>query len=63
MQECSRPYLSNFFYVLSSSVKGFNFKLVKGPCITEDTAFCFVALNGLPGSYIKHFMSEIGHEA
>ncbi|KAJ3511166.1 hypothetical protein NLJ89_g4257 [Agrocybe chaxingu] len=37
-------------------------ELVGGPCITEDTALCYVALNGLPGPYIKHFMAEIGHE-
>jgi len=37
-------------------------ELVKGPCITEDTALCFVALNGLPGPYIKYFMTQIGHE-
>ncbi|KAF8806192.1 Ham1-like protein [Phlegmacium glaucopus] len=37
-------------------------ELVKGPCITEDTALCFVALNGLPGPYIKYFMTSIGHE-
>jgi len=36
--------------------------LVKGPCITEDTALCFVALNGLPGPYIKYFMTQIGHD-
>lgn len=33
-----------------------------GPCITEDTALCFKALNGLPGPYIKYFMKELGHE-
>jgi inosine triphosphate pyrophosphatase len=32
-----------------------------GPCITEDTALCFKALNGLPGPYIKYFMKELGH--
>jgi len=37
-------------------------ELVKGPCITEDTALCFVALNGLPGPYVKYFMTQIGHE-
>ncbi|RDB19868.1 Inosine triphosphate pyrophosphatase [Hypsizygus marmoreus] len=31
-------------------------------CITEDTALCYAALNGLPGPYIKHFMIEVGHE-
>ncbi len=35
---------------------------VGGPCLTEDTALCYVALKGLPGPYIKHFMQTIGHE-
>jgi inosine triphosphate pyrophosphatase len=33
-----------------------------GPCITEDTALCFDALQGLPGPYIKHFLSTLGHD-
>jgi len=37
-------------------------ELVGGPCITEDTALCFKALNGLPGPYIKYFLAELGHE-
>ncbi|KAF8720843.1 hypothetical protein AX14_010674 [Amanita brunnescens Koide BX004] len=36
--------------------------IIGGPCITEDTALCFKALNGLPGPYIKHFMASVGHE-
>jgi inosine triphosphate pyrophosphatase len=35
-------------------------ELLQGPCITEDTALCFEALNGLPGPYIKHFMTSLG---
>ncbi|KAF9057511.1 inosine triphosphate pyrophosphatase-like protein [Panaeolus papilionaceus] len=35
---------------------------IGGPCITEDTALCFDALNGLPGPYVKQFMQEVGHE-
>jgi inosine triphosphate pyrophosphatase len=31
-------------------------------CVTEDTALCFKALNGLPGPYIKDFMANLGHE-
>ncbi|TRM67468.1 inosine triphosphate pyrophosphatase-like protein [Schizophyllum amplum] len=31
-----------------------------GPCITEDTALCFEAMNGLPGPYIKHFLASLG---
>ncbi|KAL7282761.1 Maf/Ham1 [Trametes coccinea BRFM310] len=37
-------------------------ELLGGPCITEDTALCFEALNGLPGPYIKYFLKELGHE-
>lgn len=35
-------------------------RLVGGPVITEDTALCFDALNGLPGPYIKWFMEDVG---
>ncbi|WWC89270.1 inosine triphosphate pyrophosphatase [Kwoniella dendrophila CBS 6074] len=31
-------------------------------CVTEDTALCFEALNGLPGPYIKDFLGNLGHE-
>ncbi|KAI8982420.1 inosine triphosphate pyrophosphatase [Mycotypha africana] len=34
---------------------------LNGPCITEDTALCFNAMNGLPGPYIKWFQDSIGH--
>ncbi|KAI0638644.1 Maf/Ham1 [Trametes polyzona] len=37
-------------------------ELLGGPCITEDTALCFKALNGLPGPYIKYFLKELGHD-
>ncbi|KAF8076895.1 inosine triphosphate pyrophosphatase-like protein [Lyophyllum atratum] len=37
-------------------------ELTGAACITEDTALCYAALNGLPGPYIKHFMAEVGHE-
>ncbi|MBW0483134.1 hypothetical protein O181_022849 [Austropuccinia psidii MF-1] len=37
-------------------------KLLGGPCITEDTALCFKAMNGLPGPYIKWFLKELGLE-
>jgi inosine triphosphate pyrophosphatase len=37
-------------------------RALKGPCITEDTALCFKAMNGLPGPYIKYFLKELGHE-
>ncbi|THH07924.1 hypothetical protein EW146_g9162 [Bondarzewia mesenterica] len=37
-------------------------ELVNGPCIVEDTALCFKAMNGLPGPYIKFFLKELGHE-
>jgi len=35
---------------------------IGGPCIVEDTALCFKALNGLPGLYIKSFLAELGHD-
>ncbi|EPZ33598.1 Inosine triphosphate pyrophosphatase, partial [Rozella allomycis CSF55] len=38
----------------------FQNKNVNGPVITEDTSLCFNALNGLPGPYIKWFLSSIG---
>ncbi|KAL7421636.1 nucleoside triphosphate pyrophosphohydrolase ham1 [Cryptotrichosporon argae] len=31
-------------------------------CVTEDTALCFEALHGLPGPYIKDFLSALGHD-
>ncbi|KAI8450532.1 inosine triphosphatase [Phakopsora pachyrhizi] len=37
-------------------------RLINGPCITEDTALCFKALNGLPGPYIKWFLKDVGLE-
>ncbi|KAK3686005.1 putative inosine triphosphate pyrophosphatase [Podospora appendiculata] len=35
--------------------------LVGGPVLVEDTSLCFNALGGLPGPYIKWFMTSIGH--
>ncbi|KAG1453528.1 hypothetical protein G6F46_009154 [Rhizopus delemar] len=35
---------------------------LNGPCITEDTSLCFNAMNGLPGPYIKWFLSSLGHD-
>jgi len=37
-------------------------EIIGGPVITEDTALCFAAMNGLPGPYIKFFLRELGHE-
>ncbi|KAH9016057.1 Ham1-like protein [Lactarius hengduanensis] len=37
-------------------------EIVGGPVITEDTALCFAAMNGLPGPYIKFFLRELGFE-
>ncbi|GAA5894840.1 nucleoside triphosphate pyrophosphohydrolase HAM1 [Sporobolomyces salmoneus] len=37
-------------------------EIVRGPCITEDTALGFEALGGLPGPFIKYFMKSVGHE-
>lgn len=33
---------------------------LQGPCLTEDTALSFHALNGLPGPYIKDFLQKLG---
>lgn len=35
---------------------------ISGPVIVEDTALCFNALGGLPGPYIKSFLTKLGHE-
>ncbi|KAH6572514.1 hypothetical protein BASA50_010678 [Batrachochytrium salamandrivorans] len=35
--------------------------LLGRPVLTEDTSLGFVALNGLPGPYIKWFMESVGH--
>ncbi|KAJ5072712.1 inosine triphosphate pyrophosphatase/ham1 protein [Anaeramoeba ignava] len=32
------------------------------PVICEDTSLCYNALNGLPGPYIKWFLTSIGHQ-
>lgn len=37
-----------------------NVQQVGGPCITEDVALCFKAMNDLPGPYIKHFLKALG---
>lgn len=33
---------------------------LNGPCLTEDTALAFSAFGGLPGPYIKDFLSQLG---
>ena len=33
----------------------------KGPLVVEDTSLCFNALLGLPGPYIKSFLSKLGN--
>ncbi|EGF78175.1 hypothetical protein BATDEDRAFT_13412 [Batrachochytrium dendrobatidis JAM81] len=35
--------------------------ILKTPVLIEDTSLGFVALNGLPGPYIKWFMESVGH--
>ncbi|KIH88644.1 nucleoside-triphosphate pyrophosphatase [Sporothrix brasiliensis 5110] len=37
-------------------------ELIQGPVLVEDTSLCFDALNGLPGAYIKWFMTSLGHD-
>ncbi|KAI8072883.1 inosine triphosphate pyrophosphatase [Gongronella butleri] len=36
--------------------------ILQGPCMTEDTCLCFNAMNGMPGPYIKWFLSSVGLE-
>ena len=40
----------------------FIFSQVNGPVIVEDTCLCFNALGGMPGPYIKWFLSALGPE-
>nr|CAH0103936.1 unnamed protein product [Daphnia galeata] len=35
-------------------------KIINGPTLVEDTCLCFNALQGLPGPYVKWFLSKIG---
>jgi inosine/xanthosine triphosphate pyrophosphatase family protein len=35
---------------------------VNAPCLVDDTALCFKALDGLPGPYIKSFLEKLGHD-
>ena len=35
---------------------------VNGPVFCEDTSLCFNALGGLPGVYIKWFLTKLGHD-
>ncbi|KAH6891991.1 inosine triphosphate pyrophosphatase [Thelonectria olida] len=37
-------------------------EIVQGPVLVEDTALCYTALKGLPGPYIKWFLTSLGHE-
>uniref|UniRef100_A0A7S2RL12 Multifunctional fusion protein n=1 Tax=Eucampia antarctica TaxID=49252 RepID=A0A7S2RL12_9STRA len=37
-------------------------KRIMGPVLIEDTSLCFVALNSLPGPYIKWFLESCGHD-
>jgi len=37
-------------------------KITNGPTLVEDTCLCFNALKGLPGPYIKWFLSKLGPE-
>jgi len=37
-------------------------RVIKGPCLVEDTSLCFNALNGLPGPYIKWFIDSLGND-
>lgn len=37
-------------------------KVIGGPVLVEDTSLCFNALGGLPGPYIKWFLTNLGPE-
>jgi inosine triphosphate pyrophosphatase len=37
-------------------------KIIGKPCFVDDTSLCFEEWGCLPGSYIKHFLKEIGNE-
>lgn len=37
-------------------------ELIGGPVLVEDTALCFNSLGGLPGPYVKHFLTTTGHD-
>jgi len=51
-----------FFYFLFWLIAYDPLGQIGHPVITEDTALCFTAMNGLPGPYIKFFLLELGHE-
>lgn len=36
--------------------------IIGGPVLVEDTGLCFNGLNGLPGPYIKWFMTSLGNQ-
>ncbi|MCB9359595.1 RdgB/HAM1 family non-canonical purine NTP pyrophosphatase [Candidatus Woesearchaeota archaeon] len=38
------------------------YEKIKKPVIVDDTGLAFNALNGMPGIYIKHFLSAVGPE-
>lgn len=40
----------------------FAFKALGRPVLVEDTSLCFNALKGLPGPYIKDFLTKLGHD-
>jgi hypothetical protein len=54
-----RPHIITKLYMLTTLGM---LTQIGGPVITEDTALCFAAMNGLPGPYIKFFLRELGHE-
>ena len=66
MPACSRtghhlPVVS-FSILHADSSKHDPLVQIGGPVITEDTALCFAAMNGLPGPFIKFFLRDLGHE-
>eukprot|EP00166_Cyanidium_caldarium_P001323 ctg_167.g109 len=35
-------------------------RIIRAPTLVEDTQLCFAAWGGLPGPYVKHFVSQVG---
>jgi inosine triphosphate pyrophosphatase len=46
-------------FVLMEKAK-FASKKLREPCFVDDTSLCFESWNGLPGPYIKDFLSKLG---
>jgi non-canonical purine NTP pyrophosphatase (RdgB/HAM1 family) len=52
---------SNLREIVEEKVKE-AYKIVKGPVLVEDTSLTFTALNGLPGPFIKWFLTSLRND-